>query len=347
MSIHVKDLPSTRTHVLGKDSGHFPAIASAGGEHAIIVYRAGAGHMGKGGRLDAVISEDGGESWSEPVLVADDEWDVRETGIGVAPSGVIVAGYMIDKNYTDEPRGYDKERKDYETWITRSHDGGRTWEKPYPLSCKEFWGYSPYRQNLLMPDGSMLMAAYGNPTWHQSGAEAKGSVLLRSADEGLTWGLWSEVSRDMNESAFLFLKDGSLLAVMRSEENGSLYSSFGDKDGRSWTEPVKIVNHHPASLARLSSGAILLAHGVRTGPSGARGLISTDEGKTWPKEREIIFGDNATNWDCGYANALVLPSGRLIVAYYTTAQEDPWRCEGAHCHVVVCSEKEVLDAVGL
>jgi len=349
MSIHVKDLPSTKRHVLGKDSGHFPAIASAGGDHAVIIYRAGAGHMGKGGRLDAVITEDGGDSWSEPFLVADDEWDVRETGIGVTPSGIIVAGYMIDKNYTDEPRGYDHQRKDYETWVTRSHDGGRTWEKPYPLSCKEFWGYSPYRQNLLMSDGSMLMGVYGSPGWNKAGPAALGSVLVRSADEGLTWNLWSVVAGDMNESAFLSLKDGRLLAVMRSEKDGDLYSSFGDAGGHAWTKPVKVtqMGRIPPSLVRLSNGGILLAYGVRIGPSGALGVISMDEGKTWLQEREIIFGDNATNWDCGYANALLLPNGRLIVAYYTTAQEDPWRCDGAHLHVVVCSEKEVLNALGL
>jgi len=32
MPIHVKDLPSTRNHVLGKDSGYFPAIAAPSGE---------------------------------------------------------------------------------------------------------------------------------------------------------------------------------------------------------------------------------------------------------------------------------------------------------------------------
>jgi len=344
MAINVRDLPSTKVHVLGKDSGHFPAIASAGGEHVIIIHRAGAGHMGKGGRLDAVISEDGGESWSDPVLVADDEWDVRETGIGVTPAGTIVAAYFINKNYTDAPRGYNQAGKDFEMRVTRSHDAGRTWEPSFPFNLNgEYPGYSPYRQNVMLEDGSMLMGING-PNEHGA---VQSSALVRSADEGLTWEPWCLVAERMNESAFMLLKDGRLLAVMRSDADSGLYSSFGDRDGRSWTEPEKIVDQSPPSLVRLSGGAILLAYGVRTGPSGARGLISTDEGRTWPKEREIIFGDNATNWDCGYANALLLPSGRLIVAYYTTAQEDPWRCEGAHVHVVVCSEKELLDAVGL
>jgi len=348
MTIYVKDLPSTKRHVLGKDSGYFPAIASAGGDHVIIVHRAGAGHMGKSGRLEAFISEDAGESWSKPVPVASDaKWDVRETGIGVTPSGTMVAAYFINKNYTDAPKGYNEAGRDFEMRVTRSRDGGWTWEPSFPFYLNvEYPGYSPYRQNVMLEDGSMLMGING-PNEHGA---VQSSVLVRSADEGFTWEPWGLVAPRMNESAFLLLKDGRMLAVMRSDDYGSLYSAFGDMKTRTWTIPSVTCEGcvgTPPSLVRLSNGTILLAYGVRTGPSGARGMISADEGRTWLQDKEIIFGDNATNWDCGYANALLLPGGRLIVAYYTTAQEDPWRCDGAHCHVVVCSEKDLLDAVNL
>jgi len=349
MAIHVRELPSTKVHVLGTNSGYFPAVATTDGRHVVIVHRAGAGHMGRSGRLDAVISEDGGDSWSQPVTVADSEWDDRDPEVGVAPSGEVLVAYHVDRNYTSEERGYEATHFDQEVRLTRSRNGGRTWEAPYSLNIQECRCLFPYGQMVTMPDGTLLMGLNGSMSWAHGQDGPSHCHLARSRDGGTTWEALGVVAQEAIEPAFLPLKDGGLLAVVRSQRDGNLYCCSGHLPSSTWTEPVQVTTKGriPPSLVRLSGGAILMAYGVRIGPSGARGLISTDEGETWPVEREIIFGDNATNWDCGYANALVLPSGRLIVAYYTTAQEDPWRCDGAHLHVVVCDEKEMLDAIGL
>ena len=346
MSIHVKDLPSTRAVALGKDAGYFPVAATTDGRHVVIVHRAGAGHMGVGGRLEALISEDAGDSWLDPVLVVQSEWDDRNPAIGVAPSGTIVVGYHRNKNYNEKGE-YVHDLHGTETWLTRSRDGGRNWQEPYPLNIEELNGLSPYGQMLTLDDGSLLMPLYGNPGTGVED-EAAFSYLVRSTDEGLTWSHWSLVAEDMNESAFLLLPGGRIMAAMRGETKGTIHTAFADMRELKWTNPAEASQGHPASLAMLPGGQVLLVWGWRGAGSGARGYISTDDGKSWLKDREITFGDNATNWDCGYPTALYLPSqGRILVAYYTTAQEDPWRCEGAHCHVVVCSEKELLDAVGL
>jgi len=347
MAVNVRDMPSTRVQMLGRDSGYWPVAVTTDGRHVLIVHRAGAGHVGRGGRLEAFISEDSAESWSDPVVVLDSDWDDREIAIGATPSGILVAGIATDRAYANNDGAPHEDRLDNEARLTRSLDGGYTWEDPRPINIDDYMGFIPFGQCIALEDGSMLMPLYGGFDWKDHKKSPAMSAVLRSTDQGLTWEPWTVIAEGMNETTLLPRKGERLMAVMRSDQDKHLYQSIAHMKTLEWTEPVKIVDHHPGCLVRLSSGHILLAYGVRTGPSGARGIISTDEGESWLSDRQIIFGDDATNWDCGYPTVVTLTGGRLLVAYYTTAQEDILRCDGALCHVVVCDEREVLDAIGL
>lgn len=346
MRIRIEELPSTRSVVLGEDSGYFPVVATVTGTDVVILWRAGAGHMGVAGRLEAVRSDDG-ETWSEPVAVADGKWDDRNPAVGVTAGGVIVVAYHVNGCYGDAGQ-YDPQLGRLRTRLTRSRDGGRTWEDAYPLSLTDFDGLSPYGQMLTVDDGSLLMPIYGSTEWKKDRKAKSSSFLLRSADEGLTWGLHSRVGEGINESAFLPLPGGEMLAVVRSGvTDAHLLRTHADA-AMKWTAPTDITapHEHPACLTALSDGTVLLAYGHRMKPFGVRGRISRDNGRSWLGDVEIIFSDAADNWDCGYPSAVRLADGRVVTAFYATPGEaDAWSCRGARCHVLTCREDELLRAL--
>ena len=70
VAVDVRQLPQTTTHVVARGAGYFPVIAHLGGESLAVVVRAGAAHIGLGGRLDVVLSADGGKTWGSPVCAA-------------------------------------------------------------------------------------------------------------------------------------------------------------------------------------------------------------------------------------------------------------------------------------
>jgi len=348
MEINVKKLRSATAACPCKDAGYFPVAATTDGRHVLIVHRAGDGHIGVKGRLDCIISEDAGRTWSRPLVVVDGPYDDRNPSVGVTKSGIIVVAYWVIKNYGEDGQWFEAVPPG-EAWLTRSHDGGRTWEKPYPLNIGDYRELSPYGQMLTLDDGSLLMPIYGAIGW-QPGTERKDcSYLVRSTDEGLTWEKFTMAGEYVNESAFLLLPEGRLLAVMRGVEydcRDALSQSFADIHELKWS-PLEAIGSGgmiPPSLARLSSGGVLLAFGYRGVPYGARGGMSRDGGRTWRKDRVIVFGDDGDNADCGYPSALLLEGGRLLVAYYTTRGFDAYSCKGARLHVVTCDEDELARA---
>jgi len=59
-----------------------------------------------------------------------------------------------------------------------------------------------------------------------------------------------------------------------------------------------------------------MVYGHRKFPFGVRGLISEDEGRTWNRDAEIVFSEDAENQDCGYPSLVRLPDGQVLTLYY-------------------------------
>ncbi len=349
-TIDLRALPGTSVTVLAQDCGYFPVIARLGGERVIVVYRAGGGHMGIGGRLEAVTSSDGGQTWRKPTIVADGPKDDRNPAVGVTRSGDIVVAYHVNGNYAG-PKEYVPQKGDFATALTRSSDGGRTWTEPYPLNLPSFNGMSPYGQTFHMTDGSLAMPIYGMPKRDEDkipGATKDASYLIRSRDGGKTWGEPIAIAPEMNETAFTYTRDGTLVAVMRSAENGALYVTRSPNEGKSWSEHEHLVQIRPACITRLSTHQLLVVYGYRKHPFGVRGLIGDPSGTNWRHDRELVFDDTLGNGDCGYPSTVRLDNGRMLTVYYSTrgTSGDAWNDEGARCVLVRYRESEILDQLG-
>jgi len=270
--------------------------------------------------------------------------------LGIAKSGTIILAYHEQGSY-DADGKFAPGLKNVDMHITRSHDGGITWTEPHLLNFEPLKPHSAYGKIVTMPEGKLLMPMYGQATGVldcESGVQSQSgclSYLLRSTDEGLTWGDPSVVGTDLNEAAYLLLPDGDLLGAHRSNDpEQSLYACRSSDDGYTWTKPQRIAGprEHPADLISLSNDHILLTFGHRHPPYGVQGMISRDGGHTWGEKR-LLFCDDRPGKDCGYPSSARLPNGRIITTYYSAGDhQDLYRGDGAFAKAVIYEESQVL-----
>jgi hypothetical protein len=345
--LDLRGLAGTRETLVYHDGGQFPVLAALPDGSIVGVLRGGAGHVGLAGRIEIVRSRDGGRSWTPSEIIADSERDDRNPALGVSQRGTLVLAYHrqgsydTDGTYAPELFGARGERP-IEVLITRSHDGGLTWERPYPLGLPTLETGSPFGKIVSLPDGTLLMALYGaaDPDLFAARAEelalsdavpaprALCSYLLRSHDDGLTWGEPVILGASYNETGILALPNGDVVAVLRGDvPNDSLAVIRSTDGGFSWTGPVQLTGtrQHPADLVALSDGSILLAYGNRNPPYRVEGRISRDGGQTWlPTLLTFsghLYGYNVTEprpTDLGYPSSVVLPGGQGVTLYYYT-----------------------------
>lgn len=302
----------------------FPVLHRLPDGRLAAVIRGGAGHLGLAGRLDMIFSADDGKTWGGQVVVNDSPVDDRNPAFGVAKSGALVVGFYRTANYDETGKYNPFLGKPMSTWVTRSEDGGKTWQPESPIDCTEHGFGSPYGRMVTMPDGAMLMAIYGDALGSKGDMKTRfeSSYVYRSTDDGRTW---KQLARfhagktQFNETALLRTSGGRLLAALRTRSY-ELWTSASVDDGVTWSEPKPLAPAwiHPADLLEVPQGVLLLA-GNRVGPQhGVIGIVGGKSGEFDYAERFTI-SDTLVSRDCGYPSGVVLSNGRVLVLYYTAA----------------------------
>lgn len=332
--VDVRALPGARETLVYQNGGLFPVLALSHDGVVVAVLRGGAGHIGREGRMEIVRSLDDGETWSPPNLVADSDDDDRNPAFGVSPRGTLVLLYHRQHNY-DADGNYQggvrvSDRKPVALMATRSSDNGLTWEEPYPLSIDALATGSPYGKIVTLDDGTLLAPIYNSQAWadEQSGQESDTSYLVRSRDDGRTWGDVTQIQPQMNETALIALPGGDLLAVLRDDTEGGLHSTRSEDGGLNWSPatPITQPRQHPADLVQLSNGDILLTYGNRNPPHRIEGRISRDGGRSWLACLLTFSGhlygytvEESRRTDLGYPSSVVRgagSSGTGVTMYY-------------------------------
>ena len=332
--VDVRALPGARETLVYQNGGLFPVLALSHDGVVVAVLRGGAGHIGREGRMEIVRSLDDGETWSPPNLVADSDDDDRNPAFGVSPRGTLVLLYHRQHNY-DADGNYQggvrvSDRKPVALMATRSSDNGLTWEEPYPLSINALATGSPYGKIVTLDDGTLLAPIYNSQAWadEQSGQESDTSYLVRSRDDGRTWGDVTQIQPQMNETALIALPGGDLLAVLRDDTEGGLHSTRSEDGGLNWSPatPITQPRQHPADLVQLSNGDILLTYGNRNPPHRIEGRISRDGGRSWLACLLTFSGhlygytvEDSRRTDLGYPSSVVRgagSSGTGVTMYY-------------------------------
>jgi hypothetical protein len=213
-------------------------------------------------------------------------------------------------------------------WVSRSKDGGRTWElnkDGFPEAQDGMTNFIPFGDVLPALDGTLRVLAYA-----QSLDKAVNKVsMFTSADDGNSWKWLSFISDASgptafagghNETAFFHTGKGHWVAAARRWRSGQAMDLFESKDdGKTWEMTGNLTddNQHPGHITALSDGRLLLTYGNRkVGQKGVAAKISSDRGKTWQEEL-ILIDDLDFGQDCGYPTSVQLDNGTIMTLYYS------------------------------
>ena len=329
--LDIRSLPGTRETVAYQDGGLFPVLALSRDGVVVAALRGGAGHIGREGRMEVLRSLDNGLNWTPANVVADSEDDDRNPAFGVSSKGTLILLYHRQHNY-DADGNYQggvriSDRKPVALMATRSFDNGLTWEEPYPLSIDALPTGSPYGKIVSLDDGTLLAPIYNSLAWADQESEQSfdTSYLVRSEDDGRTWGGVSQIAPHKNETALIVLPDGDILAVLRDDSAQGLHSTRSQDRGLTWSSTTQITqaSQHPADMVHLSNGDILLTYGNRNPPYRIEGRISRDGGRSW-LDCLLTFSchlygytaEETRRTDLGYPSSVVRDGSQGITMYY-------------------------------
>ncbi len=295
---------------------------------------------GDTGDIDLLLrrSEDGGHSWSEPIVVWDDGENVcgnpspvldEETGeihlLLTWNGGYDTEGDIIRKKSRDTRR----------VFVMKSSDHGITWSKPKDITQSTKnpeWGWyatgpgigiqikhGPYKGRLVIPSDH----SYDDPAGQVRGGPFEyGSHVIYSDDRGKTWKLGGIIRPKMNECQVVEMADGQgdLLMNMRSYFGKNRRAlSVSQDGGRSWSDPEEastlIEPVCQAALIRYSwpedptGDLVLFSNPASTKRENMTVKLSKDSGKTWVASKVLHAGPSA------YSALAVLPNGEILCAY--------------------------------
>jgi sialidase-1 len=301
--------------------GYFPVAIQLNNGDILAVVRGGAPHIGVKGRLDLVRSPDAGKTWSKPWTAVDESQDDRNPALGQLKDGTVVLAYAIASGYDESGERFKGGRADRifdGVYLIFSKDDGRTWTKPVrDETIKKHYAsngaVSPYGKVVQLRDGTVLMAVY----FDFYGDRGHESWLFRSRDNGRTWGEQAIIGRHYNETGIVALRDGRLLAALRSEKGGHLAIAESGDQGKTWSTPVQVTkdSEHPGDLIQLRDGRVLLSYGERNAPRGVRAVLSAD-GRNWDNSKPIVLAADAPVTDCGYPSSVEVGGGKILTMYY-------------------------------
>ncbi len=224
-----------------------------------------------------VRSDDGGATWSEPLLVIGSlpEQHIRSIDIQLwmAPDGVAWLFWVQRWDGCETA----SDPRHLSTWAITSRnldDDRPLWSKPRCISP----GFLRCQPTALR-DGRYLLFAYD---W-----TCDRYAYSESSDQGKSWRRrlgGKKVPTPFDETMAVELKDG-LIRMLARCTGGFLAESYSYDGGKSWTDGA-LSNLTSTStrffFARLKSGALLLVrndHPAERTNLGA--YLSTDEGKSW------------------------------------------------------------------
>ena len=244
----------------------------------------------------------------------DDCHTYRIPGLATTNQGTLIAVY--DNRY----RGSGDLPGDIDVGMSRSTDGGQSWEPMkviMDMGDDPNWRYDGIGDPSILVDrvtGRIWVTAtwsHGNRSWHGSGPglepEETGQFMLAySDDDGLTWFKPHNITKQIKKPEWRFvlqgpgngitMSDGTLVfpaqyrGVNAEPVNGKPFSTliYSKDRGETWTIGTGVkIDTTEAQLVELGDGSIMINcrdnrnRGLPDGQNGRTVAVTKDLGKTW------------------------------------------------------------------
>jgi sialidase-1 len=241
----------------------------------------------------------------------------RIPGLATTEKGTLIAVYDARWNKSGDLQG------DIDVGMSRSTDGGQSWQPMKIIMDMKEWGGKPENENgigdpavLVDRESNTIWVValwmHGNPgrAWDSSSQGMKPEetgqlVLVKSEDDGLTWSepinITSQVKKPEWHLMFngpgkgITMKDGTLVFAAQFKDKEKIPHStivYSKDKGKTWSVGTGAKpNTTEAQVVELSDGRLML--NMRDNRGGARSVaVTNDLGKTWvehPTSRKALL----------------------------------------------------------
>ncbi|MEF8821473.1 MAG: sialidase family protein, partial [Halovenus sp.] len=248
-----------------------PNITLLNNNQLLLIYRrsptAGGGHVNNGGYIVARLSNDWGETWTDPVTVADHpEYDTRnQSVIYDRETGIVSVHYRL----------YDADTGNTEATLFKySTNHGKSWSDPFPVDLQYVTG------RIAAPFGGYARTSNGLMTqWYGFDSDGDYGVVesLFSTDGGRTWGNnvlvgdSTDVSgRVLTEPVPVAYDEDRIWTWGRDNATADMFAIQSEDGGLTWGDPeyfnpTDMTDPTPAWFGMTNDNELTVVWGDRTG----------------------------------------------------------------------------------
>jgi hypothetical protein len=207
----------------------------------VVYHQSNIGHLAPDGRVVMRRSTNRGRTWSEPrEILNESDRDVFDPSVIYNPESeeiiviAAVAGFAESVESPDDLENI-PERKNFDTYMTRTTDHGETWNDPVSITDQ-------LNGEFVVPFGGGEWTEQGLLTCFYSCPEGEVQALI-SHDQGNTWEQTvtiaeSPTDKDLTEPVPCTITDSKLIVFGRESMNGGFYAVRSHDGGSTWEEPV-------------------------------------------------------------------------------------------------------------
>ena len=300
----------------------------------------------------AVISQDGGKTWSEPFEpFAPPVVDGKPTTIRtlyfleIAPGDLLAVCNAVDGTMEDLPYYNEETEGLKETYIlfSHSHDGGKTWDGLKRIQVQSFYNQPLPLTGAPFLTGRICIQFEVNKHYYETEYWVHHSCAVYSADGGYTWG--DEVVITDNPNIYYWdqriscLNDGTVADIFWTFDRDkgdyiNIHFCKSSDGGRSFgtLKDTGLVGQ-PGNVISGKDGSMLAIYVNRDAAPVIRLAKSTDGGSTWEDALTVFdFGANTKgkqnagmndvwsemgNFNIGHPFMTRLQDGRIMAYFYS------------------------------
>jgi predicted neuraminidase len=264
-------------------------------------------------------SDDGGETFSEPVEVAPARGGARafDPTLWIDPAGSL---QLIFNRGNPGAAEHDVWRR-----ICREPDAkSPVWAVEEPLAIPAAYAFRMNKPTVLSSGEWVLPVTHAREPvkdrWFAGEKQLQGVAI--SSDQGCTWTLHGAVEAPSwaLENMIVERRDGTLWMLIRTG-GGELWESISTDRGRTWSPGQPSGIRNPGSrffIRRLASGNLLLVNHAGhpptdkpfTGRSHLTAQVSSDDGRSWSPG--LLLDERS---GVSYPDAVETPDGTILAIY--------------------------------